>query len=325
MVPLFVHKEQSVQQISEIRKQIEAEGRRHRVKRGWRRQLHLENMPWLIRAFDYFLQVSCLKATGLRNALSIQIETTELTLSGLPEAFDAFNILLLTDLHIDGNDCLADRIIGVVDGLNYDLCILGGDYSFGGNYESDLDVAFSRMVKLATFLTKKTRVVGILGNHDRYAMAECLGQCGVDMLINDHVHLDQGTDRLHLVGLDDCHYFEADNIELAEQGIPLDAFKIMLCHSPERYRLATGAGYSLYLAGHTHGGQVCLPGGFALVTCATIPRAFITGAWQYRDMKGYTSRGAGTSSLPVRFFCPPELTLITLRRADTDKETVFDL
>jgi predicted MPP superfamily phosphohydrolase len=300
-----------VKQISDTRKQVEAEGRPHSVKRGWRRQLHFENMPWLIRAFDYFLQISCLKATGLRNALNIQVETTELALSGLPEAFDAFNILLITDLHIDGNDHLADKVIGAVDGLNYDLCILGGDYSFAGNNESD--IAFSRMVKLATFLTRKTRVVGVLGNHDRYAMAECLSQCGVDMLINDHVHLDQGADRLYLAGLDDCHYFDADDIELAEQGIPQDAFKIMLCHSPERYQLATGAGYSLYLAGHTHGGQVCLPGGFAPVTCATIPRAFTAGSWQYRDMEGYTSRGAGTSGLPVRFFCAPELALITLR------------
>ncbi len=303
-----------MKQISDIRKKIEAEGCPHRVKRGWRGQLHFENMPWLIRALDYSLQISCLKATGLRNALSLQVEKTELASHALPKAFDGFSILLLTDLHIDGSDYLADNVIDVLDDLNYDLCILGGDYTFAAQGESD--IAFSRMVKLATFLTQKTRVVGILGNHDRYAMAECLSQCGVDMLINDHIHLDQGADGLYLVGLDDCHYFEADNIELAEQDIPSDAFKIMLCHSPERYDCAAGAGYSLYLAGHTHGGQVCLPGGFAPVICATIPRAFATGLWQHRNMKGYTSRGVGTSSLPVRFCCAPELALITLKRAD---------
>jgi uncharacterized protein len=304
-----------VKQISDIRKQVEAEGRPHRVKRGWRRQLHLENMPWLIQAFDYSLQISCLKATGRRNALNLQLERTELMLSALPVAFDACRILLITDLHIDGNDQLADKVIDLVEGLSYDLCILGGDYTFAENKESD--IAFSRMVKLATFLTRKTQVVGILGNHDHYTMAECLSQCGVDMLINDHVHLDKGPDRLYLVGLDDCHYYGADDLELAEQDMPQDGFKIMLCHSPECYENASRAGFPLYLAGHTHGGQVCLPGGFAPVSCATIPRAFIKGPWQYQGMKGYTSRGAGTSSLPVRFFCEPELALITLRRADT--------
>jgi len=273
-------------------------------------------MPWLIQAFDYFLQISCLKATGQRNALRIQLELAELTLGDLPEAFDAYKILLITDLHIDGNDQLADKVIDLVESLNYDLCILGGDYSFAGNEESD--IAFSRMVKLATFLTQRTKVVGILGNHDRYAMAECLSQCGVDLLINDHVHVDKGPDRLYLVGLDDCHYFGADNLELAQEDVPQDAFKIMLSHSPERYACASQAGFPLYLAGHTHGGQVCLPGGFAPVTCATIPRAFIKGAWEYQGMQGYTSRGAGTSSLAVRFCCDPELTLMTLRRADTD-------
>ena len=304
-----------MKQISEIRKQVEAEGRPHRVKRGWRRAFHLENMPWLIRAFDYSLQVSCLKTTGQRNALSVQVERTELILGVLPEAFDAYRILLITDLHIDGNDQLADKVIDLVEDLNYDLCVLGGDYTFAEKRESD--VAFSRMVKLATFLTRKTRVVGILGNHDRYTMAECLSQCGVDMLINDHLRLDKGPDSLYLVGLDDCHYFGADKLELAQEDVPRDAFKLMLCHSPERYECASQAGFPLYLAGHTHGGQVCLPGGFAPVSCATIPRAFIKGPWQYQGMKGYTSRGAGTSSLPVRFFCEPELALLTLRRADT--------
>lgn len=305
-----------MRQISEIRKQIEAEGRPHVVKRGWRRQLHLENMPWLIRAFDYSLQISQLKPTGLRNALSIQVEEAEFALRGLPRTFDGFNILLITDLHIDGNDQLADRVIDVAEDLSYDLCILGGDYSFDHHEESD--IAFSRMVKLTTFLTRKTQVLGILGNHDRYSMAECLSQCGVDMLINDHVCLNQDDGQLNLVGLDDCHYFGADNLELAEQDLPQDALKIMLCHSPERYALAAQSDYSLYLAGHTHGGQVCLPGGFAPVTCATIPRAFIKGLWRYHHMQGYTSRGAGTSSLPVRFFCPPELTVITLRQPEGD-------
>ncbi len=87
----------------------------------------------------------------------------------------------------------------------------------------------------------------------------------------------------------------------------------MVCHSPERYLEAADSGYSLYLSGHTHGGQVCLPGGVALVTSATVPRRLVKGRWKYREMRGYTSRGVGTSGIAVRYFCPPEMTVVTLR------------
>jgi hypothetical protein len=92
------------------------------------------------------------------------------------------------------------------------------------------------------------------------------------------------------------------------------AFRIVVCHSPEMYEMAAGAGCSLYLGGHTHGGQVCLPGGVAIVTCATIPRRMLKGRWRWGDMAGYTSRGSGASGVAVRFFCRPEITVVTLRR-----------
>jgi predicted MPP superfamily phosphohydrolase len=117
-----------------------------------------------------------------------------------------------------------------------------------------------------------------------------------------------------LVGLDDCHYYGAADIDLATSDIPDGAFTIMLCHSPEFYKEAERAGFSLYLAGHTHGGQLCLPGGIAVAYCAAVPRKFIKGEWLYGRIKGYTSYGAGSSGVPARLFCPPEVALITLRK-----------
>jgi len=87
-------------------------------------------------------------------------------------------------------------------------------------------------------------------------------------------------------------------------------------YTPEIYRQAAAAGFDLLLSGHTHGGQICLPGGIPLTLDATLPRSLGSGAWKYRDMAGYTSVGAGSSVVPVRFNCPPEITLHYLRSAE---------
>jgi hypothetical protein len=79
--------------------------------------------------------------------------------------------------------------------------------------------------------------------------------------------------------------------------------------------VARTAGVSFYLCGHTHGGQICLPGGRGLVSCLVRCRHAARGLWREGAMVGYTSCGLGTGRLPLRFNCPPELTLITLRRS----------
>ena len=97
--------------------------------------------------------------------------------------------------------------------------------------------------------------------------------------------------------------------------IPAEAFRILLCHSPEVYRQAEGFGTSFFLAGHTHGGQICLPGRIPVISHAPGARGCISGLWRYRDMVGHTGVGAGSSGVPARFFCPPEIAVLTLRRA----------
>jgi len=296
--------------INKRRKLVEQEGHRHAVRRGLRGWLHFENMLWLEKVFEFILTVSFTKLKGERNAFDIKIERVKIIFANLPRAFNNTRILLITDLHIDGIEKLGERIIGIANKLDYDFCILGGDYSFQSNQDSSL--AYSRTRELARQLGEKTRVFGVLGNHDKYSMAEVLEQCGVEMLLNESVCLEKNGDKIYLTGLDDCHYYGADDISLADSGIRDGAFKIMVCHSPERYREIAKAGYSLHLAGHTHGGQVCLPGGQALVTYATVPRRLVKGKWMYRGMTGYTSRGVGTAVVSVRYCCPPEMTIITL-------------
>jgi len=132
---------------------------------------------------------------------------------------------------------------------------------------------------------------------------------GVNMLLNESVLLERGGQHIALAGIDDAHYFRVNNMEKAAQNIPEGMCSILLSHTPEIYRQAVHAEFDVMLTGHTHGGQICLPGGIPLTLDSKCPRYMGSGQWRYRDMIGYTSVGAGTSIVNVRLNCPPEVTL----------------
>ena len=159
-------------------------------------------------------------------------------------------------------------------------------------------------------------VYGILGNHDTIRMVPGLEALDIRLLLNESVTLDRDGAGFHLAGIDDPHYYRADNLEKATDGLPLDDVRILLAHSPEIYRNAAYSGFDLMLSGHTHGGQICLPGGIPMMCNARCPRAFCAGPWRYRGMQGYTSRGSGVSVVDVRLNCPPEVTLHRLRSGE---------
>jgi predicted MPP superfamily phosphohydrolase len=155
----------------------------------------------------------------------------------------------------------------------------------------------------------KQPVFGVLGNHDTIQMLPGLEAMGIRMLQNECEVIKRGDQAIYLAGIDDAHYFRVDNIEKAGAQIPEAAFAILLSHTPEIFRQAAHAGFDLLLSGHTHGGQICLPGAIPLTLDSVLPRRLGAGAWSYRNMTGYTSTGAGSSVVAVRFNCPPEITL----------------
>ena len=106
------------------------------------------------------------------------------------------------------------------------------------------------------------------------------------MLLNECVTIDRGTALIYLAGIDDAHFYRADNIEKAAAEIPRGCVSVLLSHTPEIYRQAAHAGFDLMLSGHTHGGQICLPGGIPILLEADLPRAFGAGAWRYADNGG---------------------------------------
>jgi hypothetical protein len=157
-------------------------------------------------------------------------------------------------------------------------------------------------------------VFGVLGNHDTIQMVPAIEEMGIRMLLNEHVTIVRGTDGLILAGIDDPHYYRADNLEKAVDTIPPDMVSILLAHSPEIYRHAAHADFDIMLCGHTHGGQICLPGGLPLMCNARCPRLYCRGAWSYNNLHGYTSAGSGACIVDVRLNCPPEITLHQLHR-----------
>lgn len=275
--------------------------------------IYWENLDLLEPVLKLALQASGLLSRATRNSIAYQVETVDVHLPSLPLSFDGFRILHLSDLHLEGMIDRGARLRTLLTGLHYDLCVITGDFrylTFGG-----YDEAIVRMADIASAIRCSEGTWGILGNHDFMEMVPGLEKLGIRMLLNESIPIRQGRDAIWMVGVDDTHYYEVHDLAKALTPVPADSTKILLAHSAEIHGLAYQAGIDYYLCGHSHGGQLCLPGGTPILNNSHSPRRYIAGAWTYRQtLRGYTSRGTGTSLLPVRLSCPPELTIHCLRR-----------
>lgn len=270
---------------------------------------HLENWYSVHSLIRAAFKLSGLYRRGLRNAAEVQVKTTDLAFASLPKAFDGFTLLHVSDLHVDMNERAVQRLIELLPMIEYDICVLTGD--FRGATFGPFDAVLEGMARICARLTSP--VYGVLGNHDTIRLVPGLEDLGVKMLLNECVPLSRGDQRIFLCGIDDAHFYRVDSIEKAASDIPLASFTILLSHTPEIYRHAAHAGFDLMLSGHTHGGQICLPGSIPITLSSVLPRRFGSGLWKYHDMVGYTSVGVGSSVVPIRLNCPPEITLHRLR------------
>jgi predicted MPP superfamily phosphohydrolase len=255
------------------------------------------------------LKLLGLYGIGRKNALKILLKQNTLAIEGLPSQFDGFRILHISDLHLDMSPLMPDALCQAISQFDYDICVLTGDYrarTFG-----DYLPALAGLRKVREKMNG--HVYAVLGNHDSIRMVPGLEEMGIQTLLNESVQIERDGAVIYLAGIDDPHYYRADNMEKASQNIPHDAVSILLSHSPEMYRHAAHADFNVMLCGHTHGGQICLPGGTALMMNANAPRSFCAGRWNYHKLAGYTSVGSGASIVDVRLNCPPEITLHQLR------------
>jgi predicted MPP superfamily phosphohydrolase len=290
---------------------LEMENSRHWIspvgrRTRWRHRLSSRLLALANRA----LSVTPVHRRGLRNALDPRLVELEICFADLPAGFDGYRILHLSDTHLDVLPQLAETARALLNGLEVDLLALTGDVH--GEHGAPLEQSAGLLAQALEGLSVSGPRVAILGNHDPAAMAPLLDAMGFEVLVNRSLVLFRRDDRVRLTGLDDVHsfYTEAARRALADHE---GEFRIALVHSGELADHAAATGHALYLCGHTHGGQVCLPGGRLVISNLKRCRFAARGLWRHAGMAGYTNSGLGVGPPPLRFNCHGEAALITLR------------
>lgn len=263
----------------------------------------------------WLFKISGLYARGVSNALDVRLTEKTMIFEHLPGEFDNFTILFLTDLHLDGLQGLTEKLVSLVGERSFDLCLLGGDIRM--KLYGPMAPALRELRKVVAHIDSREGILGVLGNHDCIEMIPDFEEVGITMLINDASPITRGSETVWIVGVDDPHYYKLDDAKQAYRAVPDHAFSLFLAHSPESFSKASSHNADLYLCGHTHGGQICFSEMKPVLTNSRAPRSTASGEWRYGTMRGFTSRGVGVSSIPVRFNCPGEVCVLTLRRAES--------
>lgn len=263
----------------------------------------------LINLFGVILRILGKYEKAHQLALDVKLRHINLNFPNLPSQFEGYRILHLTDLHLDIAPDFEERIISAIGDTKVDLCVITGD--FRRDTKGDYKQILKPLKKLVNQIDTKDGIYATLGNHDTYLMVKPFEQMGIRVLTNESIKICCNDDCITLTGVDDVHYFyTTDATKTLWQDFP--GFKIALVHSPELYDVAGDNEYNLYLCGHTHAGQVCLPKGKPLITHLTNGKKFYNGLWKYKEMTGFTGSGTGTSGIPVRINSESEAVVITL-------------
>jgi uncharacterized protein len=278
---------------------------------GNRSRHHWYELLIMMKIFECMLHVFGMYKTGISNAKKMVCREMTLYFNNLPKQFEDFSILHLSDLHLDGMEGLAENILKTINGRTIDICLLTGDYrtSLHGPHKHIIDA----LQYLINHIDSKQGFIGILGNHDSCHMVNPMEKIGIRMLINETCILHRNDEQIRIIGTDDVHYYYTDQALHAFEKADQD-FTIALVHSSELFDMAAHMGVDLYLCGHTHAGQVCLPGGRAIIKHLNRGRKYYRGHWLYREMQGVTHAGVGTSGIPVRFNTQSEVLIYRLSR-----------
>lgn len=259
-------------------------------------------------------------------------ELVELYLPRLPEPLEGLRILLFGDLHSRGWGINEKQLYRAMR-VGYDLLICAGDYSYPEKFyfwESEKSILKNqaRYKRQRAMLEARAFVVlerlfkdfecplgawAVQGNHDTSDFMHKLGGLGINVLMNDsRVIQVAGGGQFNLCGLQCGRRAWADTCSTLTKLQP-GLFTVAVCHYPEMAQGLAAANVDLILAGHTHGGQICLPGGRPLQTHSRTGKKYFSGREKIGNSVIYTSRGVGATFVPFRTFCPGEITLITLR------------
>jgi uncharacterized protein len=259
-------------------------------------------------------------AWSLVEAQWVERRELDVAVDGLPDALDGFRILHLSDLHL-GMPSLAgvalDRAVAWSKEARPDLVAVTGDLVTRRGGEEKLREALGG-------LESRHGAFAVLGNHDvndardpftRSADVSALGAAGATLLGDDARLLDHDGERVQVVGVDPRAY-RAGTSRPAERVDADVALRVLLCHFPNVVRRLPVGAFHLVLAGHYHGGQICLPSPWGKIRLKDLHGTYREGLYDARGATLHVSRGLGTSLVPFRLLARPEATLLTLRRGD---------
>jgi len=252
-----------------------------------------------------------------------RIVRLEIPLARLPEAFDGFTIVQLSDFHYDRylSAHIIRAAVDMANQLRPDLMVLTGDFVTLEPAPDLLDIRRSTALDAdpcAQLLTPLRAPAGrfcVLGNHDvscdTHLVTEILNYYQLPVLDNRAVAIERSGARLWIAGMDDYLNGEGD-LELALRGIPAGEPVVLLEHEPDVAKHTIKHPVDLQLSGHSHGGQVWFPG-FGALWLPPLARKYPRGLYQLGSLTLYTNIGLGTIRVPIRLNCPPEVTHFTLR------------
>lgn len=265
--------------------------------------------------------VTAIAADGvLFEPMRPSIVRKEIILKRWPARLDGFNIALLSDFHYDPIFSIhpIQSAVELVNRVRPDLVLLTGDFvtspPFGNRSRGLADAE-----PCAQLLQKLQAALGlwaVMGNHDAaagaYQVTAALRAAGVSVLSNAAAPIEHNGRRFWLAGVADVLQSSAD-LHSALHTVPSDEAVILMAHEPDYADYVARYPVDLQLSGHSHGGQIRLP----LVPPLYLPplgTKYYSGLYNIRELTLYTNVGLGTINVPVRLNCPPEVTLITVRR-----------
>ncbi len=256
-------------------------------------------------------------------ARQFEIVPISIPIAGLAPEYYGYRIVQITDLHM-GHWITSPRLEGVVSLVNQqlpDLVVLTGDY-----VSYVVDEIADDLISGLSKLRATDGVLAILGNHDHWMgadrISQILTQGGALVLRNEVYCLEREPDRqqnntsnsgarLYIAGLDDIMLRQHD-LEAILAELPQDGPAILLAHEPDFADQASATGrFALQLSGHSHGGQIVIPG-LGPIMRGPMFWKYPIGRYQVGQMVLYTNRGIGTHVVRIRINCAPEVSVITL-------------
>jgi predicted MPP superfamily phosphohydrolase len=257
-------------------------------------------------------------STGLTQTQQVVVERLEIELARLPKELDGLTIAHLSDFHYTSvRDAAVIRsAVRVTNELNPDIVVLTGDYVTIPIYGSSLSNSrcATPCAQILSELNAPMGIFAVLGNHDQCSpdfIARSLENHGITLLRNYALHVERAGARLWIAGVDDVLEGKA-RLDEALRTITRGEATVLLAHEPDFADAVRRYPVDLQLSGHSHGGQIRVP----LVGAPCLPALGRKYPWGLRHLgllSLYTNRGLGTVLLPIRFDCPPEVTLLTLR------------